>query len=338
MLAVGSVSLANALTSNSITTRPQTSLQIGFLEELFKPATPSSRVCKARDLLMTLIEDDKCFATDAGALAFGNACADNVVYEDCFEAEPFKGKDEVTEHILAKVARRKGRGDVRIDKISDGDGACGYAWSWVCDNMEGLRGTTFVELNDQGEIQYVCEIPEPLYKPGDLTLELLKALTKDAEPTPKPKFQKRTPTTASEVAKYLFLDVQGGEVEESMRLFSDSIVYRDFNYEELLQGTAEVQKFIEDFSFPGIEFKPTRFDDGVDSTCFTWEVRLAGQADAIKGMSFYELDHQTRKISYVRDVPESAVKEPPLGKLARTLRPGLGVFKGVPAGSRPGGM
>lgn len=38
------------------------------------------------------------------------------------------------------------------------------------------------------------------------------------------------------------------------------------------------------------------------------------------------------------DVPESAIKPPPLGRVARYLYPGLGVFKGVPALSREGGM
>ena len=43
-------------------------------------------------------------------------------------------------------------------------------------------GLTFVELNDSGEIQYLSEIPEPIYKPGDLIKDLLKAVTSDAEP------------------------------------------------------------------------------------------------------------------------------------------------------------
>ena len=226
---------------------------------------------------------------------------------------------------------------MRIDRISDGSKACGYAWTWTSGNEEGLRGTTFVELNDAGEIQYVREIAEPVYKLGDLTVELLKAVTKDAKPKPKPEYKQRTPKIANEVAKYLFLEVQGGDIDESMRLFSDSIVYRDFNYDDALCGPEAVRKFIEDFSFPGIEFRPERFDDGVDSTCFTWEVCLDGQTDTVKGMSFYELDPESREIVYVRDVPESAIKPPPVGKLARELRPGLGVFKGVPAGSRPGG-
>lgn len=118
---------------------------------------------------------------------------------------------------------------------------------------------------------------------------------------------------------------------------ADNIVYRDFNFDEVLRGPAEVRKFIEDFTFPGIYFQMERVDDGIESTSFTWEVRLEGQEDTIKGVSLYEIDPETRLVNYVRDVPESAIKPPILGKLARDLRPGLGVFQGVPLGSRPGG-
>lgn len=207
---------------------------------------------------------------------------------------------EVTKHMRAKLEQRKGRGDVRIDRISDGNLACGFAWTWVSagSGKEGLRGTTFVELNTSGEIKYVREIPEPLYKPGDLTLELLKAVTKEAAAKPPAVYKQRTPKAANEVAKYLFLEVQGGDVNESMRLFDESIMYRDFNYDEPLKGKVEVRQFIEDFSFPGIEFRPERFDDGIDSTCFTWDVCLAGQEATIKGISFYELDPKTRLVRY----------------------------------------
>lgn len=206
----------------------------------------------------------------------------------------------VCDHVLSKATQMEGEGFVRVDRISDGTSACGYAWTWVNGLEEGLRGTTFVELNEAGEIQYIREIPEPLYKPGDLTLDLLKAVTKNAVPKPPPTYEPKTPQSANEVAKYLFCDVQGGDIDESMRLFSDNIIYRDFNYDEVLNGKVEVRKFIEDFSFPGIEFKPDRFDDGVLSTCFTWDVCLDGQTDSIKGISFYELDPETRLIRYVR--------------------------------------
>lgn len=271
-------------------------------------------------------------------MAFRDICSADCIFEDCYEPEPFVGKEAVCDHVLSKATQMEGEGFVRVDRISDGTSACGYAWTWVNGLEEGLRGTTFVELNEAGEIRYIREIPEPLYKPGDLTLDLLKAVTKNAVPKPPPTYEPKIPQLANEVAKYLFCDVQGGDIDESMRLFSDNIIYRDFNYDEVLNGKVEVRKFIEDFSFPGIEFKPDRFDDGVLSTCFTWDVCLDGQTDSIKGMSFYELDPETRLIRYVRDVPESAIKPPPLGRLARALRPGLGVFEGVPAASREGGM
>jgi len=241
---------------------------------------------------------------------------------------------------MDKVDTRKSKGEIRLDRITDGDGtrACGFAWTYTCGEEEGLRGTTFVELNNQGEIQYVREIPEPIFKPGDLTLELLKAVTAGAEKQVLPDYTPRSPKDANDIVKYLFNEVQGRDIEIAMDFFSEDIVYRDFNYEEALKGKDEVRKFIEDFSFPGIEFRAQRFDDGVLSTCFTWEVVLMDAPDTVKGISFYELDPVDRRITYVRDVPESAIKPPILGKIARQLRPGLGVFQGVRIGSRPGGM
>jgi hypothetical protein len=57
-------------------------------------------------------------------------------------------------HILLKVKQREGIADaaLRLDRISDGKKACGFAWTWTCKGMEGLRGTTFVEFNDLGKI------------------------------------------------------------------------------------------------------------------------------------------------------------------------------------------
>jgi hypothetical protein len=112
--------------------------------------TVTKKTRRARDLIQSLIVEDGCYATTAGARAFANVCAVNVVYEDRFEPQPKIGKQAVLDHLLAKRSVK-----VRIDKISDGDVACGFAWTWVTDEQEGLRGTTFLELNDNGEIVYV---------------------------------------------------------------------------------------------------------------------------------------------------------------------------------------
>jgi len=300
----------------------------------------------AQSLVLSLINDDKCFSTVEGAQKFADSCAVDVVYEDCYEPQPIVGRGAVAEHLRARILARTGgeNGDrdagFRVDKISDGSTACGFAWTWTSSSLEGLRGTTFVELSSSNQIQYIREIPEPLYKPGDLILEVLKAATADATPKPPPEYTPKTPKKANEIAKYLFNDVQGADPEEGMRFFDESIIYRDFNYEEVLKGKAEVKKFIEDFSFPGITFSTQRFDDGVASTCFTWEVVLEGapEGSTIKGISFYEVNPETGLITYVRDVPESGIKPPPLGKLARQFRPAVGVFQPVAIGSREGGL
>lgn len=307
------------------------------------PSSPSSvtGLRRARDLVKYLVEEEGCYSSENSIQAFVDACATNVVIEDRFYPQPFNGKTGADAYMRGRTEQRQGKGIVRIDRISDGDAACGYAWTWECGNEEGLRGTTFVELNDRGEIVYLQEIPEPLFKPGDLTKQLLQAVTSGAEAPPPQPYEKQSPTIANELAKYLFGDLQKADTEESidelMRFFADDVVYRDFNFEDVMNGPAEVRKFVEDFKFPGIEFRPLRFDDGVDTTCFTWEVVLDGAPDTIKGMSFYELDPDTRKVVYVRDVPESAIKPPILATWARNLRPGLGVFSPVPKDSRPGG-
>ena len=59
-------------------------------------------------------------------------------------------------------------------------------------------------------------------------------------------------------------------------------------------------------------------------SCFTWEVVLMDAPDTVKGISFYEINPESKLVTYVRDVPESAIKPPILGKVARQLRPGIG--------------
>lgn len=266
-------------------------------------------VRRARDLVQGLIEDDLCFETNSGATAFAEACNENIVYEDRFEPQPIVGRSAVLEHLQKKKIHENRR--LRIDKISDGSAACGFAWTWVTQSEEGLRGTTFVELNDSGEIAYVQEIPEPIWKPGDLTLKLLKSVTADCEWKQFKSFEQKSPTKASDIARYLYTDLQGVDpavsLDELMRFLDENIVYRDFNYEEVMKGPKEVRKFVEDFTFPGIEFRPLRFDDGETSTCFTWEVVLDDAPDTINGMSFYEIDPNSRKIVYVRDVPGKTI-------------------------------
>lgn len=46
----------------------------------------------AQELIQSLVVDDQCFSTESGARAFGDSCAFDIVYEDCFEPQPVVGK------------------------------------------------------------------------------------------------------------------------------------------------------------------------------------------------------------------------------------------------------
>jgi hypothetical protein len=56
------------------------------------PNEPIGRFCKARELVKSLVQEDRCFSTESGAIAFGNVCASDCVYEDCYEPNPIVGK------------------------------------------------------------------------------------------------------------------------------------------------------------------------------------------------------------------------------------------------------
>jgi hypothetical protein len=96
---IASTSLSNVRAFTPFRSKPVAStkdkgLQLGSLENLIgsKIAASASRFCKARELVKSLIEEEKCFSTEAGAMEFGEVCAANIVYEDCFEPQPFVGK------------------------------------------------------------------------------------------------------------------------------------------------------------------------------------------------------------------------------------------------------
>ena len=175
----------------------------------------------AQSLVLSLINDEQCYSTVEGAQTFAESCAVDIVYEDCFEPQPIVGRAAVADHLKSRALAQSKNGSpgFRVDKISDGSIACGFAWTWTSNNSLGLRGTTFVELNSGNQIQYVREIPEPLYKPGDLIIEVLKAATADATPSSPPNYTSKTPKKANEIAKYLFNDVQGADPEEAMRFW-----------------------------------------------------------------------------------------------------------------------
>ena len=69
-------------------------LGISTLQDFFRGNTvlPTTADCKARELVRSLVEDEKCFSTEEGALKFSQACASDIIFEDCYEPNPISGK------------------------------------------------------------------------------------------------------------------------------------------------------------------------------------------------------------------------------------------------------
>lgn len=282
-----------------------------------------------------------------------NKLADDVVWEDTCDKDPTVGKEAVNTKLMARVKASRASSKpicMDIDKVARGKYSSGFTYQLA--EIEqgkiirtGIRGTTFVSVNPTtGLIDYVREVVEPLFKPGSQTAALLRAvatagLKKEAEkgvpvPTENP-YTRRIPTTASDAVSYLWNEVQGDNKNEALALFADDIFYQDLNFEEPFVGIEAVSAFLDEFDIPGIRFVPERISltdnvagvKRVQGCCFTWRVEIAGTEGSTRGISFYEFDPATNKIVYIRDIPEPAIKPPPLQKLASLKEPGLKVFK-----------
>lgn len=211
--------------------------------------------------------------------------------------------------VRAYLENKSGCGRLVIDRCSDGDRSCGFTWHLQENEAVGLRGTTFVQLDEQGKVCYLREICEPLFKPGDLTVELLKAIGGDNVAT-FDQAERREPKGASDICRYLWKELQGNAPpKECLTFFADKVLYEDFNYELPLRGKEEVGDFLEKFAkIKALKFVAERFSDGSRACCFTWNVEIVGapeDAPRTKGISFYELN-DAGKIIYVRDIPESS--------------------------------
>jgi len=258
------------------------------------------------------------------------AFAPDAVVEDLFLAKVPEGPGAGVRAYLENKAMCD---RLVIDRLSDGQESCGFTWHLEETGVpgQGIRGTTFVEVGEDGRITFLREICEPLYKPGDQTVELLKALGGDKVAKFGIEMPKRTPSGASDLCTYLWRELQGrAPIAEVLSFFAQDAVYEDFNYEAPLRGTGEVGKFLEKFAeITSLKFVAERFSDGSRACCFTWHVEIEGlpsDGPNIRGISFYSLNDDGL-IDFVRDIPESAVKPPPLQNLAAMLRPKLRRFE-----------
>jgi len=259
------------------------------------------------------------FASKDFGPALEALCSDDVVLNDLARGET-RGRDAVVNAL---------KGARVVERTAGNETTGGLTWYREQDGRRGLRGTTYVRFDDKGLLAYLQEASEPIFKAGPLTEALLKAATqnvvKEKEVTT-PSYTERTPTSASDVVRYLWQEASpnGASPEVALGLFADDILYEDFNYAAPFEGIDQVRDFVEAFDIPGIEFVPMEISGGDGTTCcFTWKVVVNGN-DGPQGVSFYEVDPSTKKVTYVRDIP--ATKPAPLQRLADLLNPDLGVF------------
>eukprot|EP00929_Paragymnodinium_shiwhaense_P073885 TRINITY_DN37764_c0_g1_i1.p1 TRINITY_DN37764_c0_g1~~TRINITY_DN37764_c0_g1_i1.p1 ORF type:complete len:478 (+),score=142.73 TRINITY_DN37764_c0_g1_i1:113-1546(+) len=277
---------------------------------------------------------------DAGKEAeWLSAFSPTAVVEDLFSADIPAAESA---GVRAYLENKSACGKLVIDRLADGQRSCGFTWHLEEDGVDGLgiRGTTFVELNEEGEICYLREICEPLYKPGDQTVELLKVLGGDNVATfGSSEFARRTPNGASDLCRYLWEEAQGRTPpDEVLQFFAGDIVYEDFNYEDAMNGTTEVGAFLRKFAkIKSLKFVAEKFSDGETACVFTWHVEIAGVPEGapnIRGVSFYGLNDEGL-VDFIRDIPESAIKPPPLQALAANFNPKLRVFQPRPVSTPP---
>jgi len=243
--------------------------------------------------------------------------------------EPVRGPSAVEAHLASKFPPGS---RLAVERLSDGATSGGFTWHREADvDGSGLRGITYVELDDAGQITFVQEGAEPLFKLDKLLEWLLQAANankKESEPKAAPTYERATPTTAEGIVKYLWeVAYPGGATpKEALAFFSDDIRYEDFNYNEPFVGLPAVSEYIGLLDvFPNFVFIPERISQGDTGVCLTWRCEVNGEPGP-SGISYNEVD-ASGKICFARDIPAPSIKPPPVTSLAAALRPKLRTFR-----------
>ena len=176
-------------------------------------------------------------------------CSAAVEWNDMDLGEPVRGPAAVQALLESKFPEGS---LLKVERLSDGAASGGFTWHREdCTSGEdgtGLRGVTYVELDEAGKICYVQEGAEPLFKLDKLLEALLVAANKNkdavaaAAAKPPPTYERETPTTAEGIVRYLWeVAYPGGATPaEALTFFADDIRYEDFNYYEPFVGLDKV--------------------------------------------------------------------------------------------------
>jgi len=126
-----------------------------------------------------------------------------------------------------------------------------------------------------------------------------------------------------DIVRHLWQNIDLTNSEDALEYFHDDVVYEDLIYEKPFVGKEEVRTFLQssrENAPEGLRFVLDDVSDGEDACGFTWhlELEINGKSQNItKGISFYRVDTEDRRIIYVTDAPESFIKLGSIGlKLA----------------------
>jgi len=116
--------------------------------------------------------------------------SDDIVYEDMIYPKPFVGKEQVKSFLLNTKKQAPDDFVFIIDKCSDGVKSCGFTWHIELktrpDAGKFAFGCSFYELNDEGKVCYIRDIPEPPIKIGTFGLVLANLAAKAIKSRPPP--------------------------------------------------------------------------------------------------------------------------------------------------------
>ena len=175
-------------------------------------------------------------------------CSATVEWNDMDLDEPVRGPAAVQALLESKFPEGS---LLKVERLSDGAASGGFTWHREASGEDGtgLRGVTYVELDEAGKISYVQEGAEPLFKLDKILEALLIGANKNkdavaaAAAKPPPTYERQTPTTAEGIVRYLWEEAypNGAPPTEALRLMAEAIRYEDFNYEQPFVGKPAVR-------------------------------------------------------------------------------------------------